>query len=544
MYISKIELKNLRCFEDLSLEFGKGINVIVGKNNTGKSTIIKSIYQLQQQGYLNSNDIRKKTDWALNLVHLSECTSQDLKLFARIEEKSIGGDISKGRILCYHAIFKEGKGNNHERLFFPWDYSVHFDVHNGKPRIRNISKGNDEVGREFTHLKDSESDNGFIYPFLANRNVGYLRSSTSKDDIERTNEIFQYLPAKIQRLSNKSARTLNKKYESYCDKILGFVPGPVPENNNQSTVGCYSTPTEVISIGSMGDGVANILGLLTVLLTENNKLLLIEEIERDIHPEALKLLLELVIEKATENQIIISTHSHIVLKYLASVPSSKVFYIDSESYNSNDEYIPTSYIEEVENNPSARMKILRRLGYDMHDVDLFEGYLILEESSAEQVLREVLIPQFCPSLKTKLCTIAAGGVDDIAPRFNDFRRLFTFLHSAGDVYGEKVWVVADGDDAGNSVIIKMKSDFKSWKSNHFLNWEHSNFEQYYPDQFKVQVETALSAKDKRTKRELKAQLLKDVLTWSRENPQDSRNEFQKSAKEVLNFLKKIESRLS
>ena len=43
LYLSKLHIKNYRSIKDLELEFRKGRNVIVGKNNSGKSNIIKAI---------------------------------------------------------------------------------------------------------------------------------------------------------------------------------------------------------------------------------------------------------------------------------------------------------------------------------------------------------------------------------------------------------------------------------------------------------------------------------------------------------------------
>ena len=40
--LKKLKLKNFRCFEDYEIEFDK-FNVIVGKNNTGKSTLIDAL---------------------------------------------------------------------------------------------------------------------------------------------------------------------------------------------------------------------------------------------------------------------------------------------------------------------------------------------------------------------------------------------------------------------------------------------------------------------------------------------------------------------
>ena len=43
MYISRVIIKNYRSIKDLTLGFNSGKNVIVGKNNSGKSNIIKAI---------------------------------------------------------------------------------------------------------------------------------------------------------------------------------------------------------------------------------------------------------------------------------------------------------------------------------------------------------------------------------------------------------------------------------------------------------------------------------------------------------------------
>lgn len=43
MYISKVKIKNYRSIKDLTINFNPDKNIIVGKNNLGKSNIIKAI---------------------------------------------------------------------------------------------------------------------------------------------------------------------------------------------------------------------------------------------------------------------------------------------------------------------------------------------------------------------------------------------------------------------------------------------------------------------------------------------------------------------
>ena len=44
MYITKTELKNFRNYENLSLDFHRKVNLILGKNAQGKTNLLESIY--------------------------------------------------------------------------------------------------------------------------------------------------------------------------------------------------------------------------------------------------------------------------------------------------------------------------------------------------------------------------------------------------------------------------------------------------------------------------------------------------------------------
>ena len=44
MYLQELRISNFRCFsEPQTIEFSKGINVLVGENDSGKSAIIDAI---------------------------------------------------------------------------------------------------------------------------------------------------------------------------------------------------------------------------------------------------------------------------------------------------------------------------------------------------------------------------------------------------------------------------------------------------------------------------------------------------------------------
>ena len=43
LYVSKIRIQNFRCFNDVTIEFNQGLNVIIGENNSGKTAILEAM---------------------------------------------------------------------------------------------------------------------------------------------------------------------------------------------------------------------------------------------------------------------------------------------------------------------------------------------------------------------------------------------------------------------------------------------------------------------------------------------------------------------
>src|SRR6185436_7952519 len=177
-------------------------------------------------------------------------------------------------------------------------------------------------------------------------------------------------------------------------------------------------------------------------------------------------------------------------------------------------------------------------GYEFWDFDLYQAYLILEESSAEQIIKDFLIPNFVPELYSKLKTIAARGVDDLEVRVQDFSRLFVFIHT-NPIYFKKAWVVADGDVAGLNCIKKIKEKFPTWPQEHFRNFSKENFECYYPKKFQGKVVEIFKISDRKKRGLEKSALLREVILWSFDNREEAIDEFGKSAKEIIDFLKTI-----
>lgn len=256
-----------------------------------------------------------------------------------------------------------------------------------------------------------------------------------------------------------------------------------------------------------------------------------------MHPKALKALLDLIIESSKTNQFFISTHSNIVVRHLAADVGSKLFNITIEE-NSNP---PKALIIEVEPTVEARLGVLRDLGYAFSDFELWDGWLILEESSAERIIRDYLIPWFAPKL-SRVRTLAVGGISQVESTFEDFHRLVRFTHLE-EAYKNKAWILVDGDASGKEIVEKLLTRYKSWDSGRFQCFSNAQFEHYYPESFADKVKATLEIVDKKARKESKLQLLNDVRAWLDEDKQRGKAALQVSAKEVIMHLKNIEKTL-
>ena len=65
MYISRIRVQNFRCFRDTTVEFQPGLNVIIGENNSGKTTLLKAlalVFERRGRGRPNMHDFHCLTE--------------------------------------------------------------------------------------------------------------------------------------------------------------------------------------------------------------------------------------------------------------------------------------------------------------------------------------------------------------------------------------------------------------------------------------------------------------------------------------------------
>lgn len=500
MHVLSLQLSNYRAYVETEPIFLGPINVFIGANNAGKSSLLRAIYLLQD-GSPNKSHLEVRHGAALPKVTMQLEGMEANAVFGRKK-----GEINSGTLTAtIHpgAILYEFR-TGHEAL----------------PASPMSAVAPDHA----------------VVPYLSKRKVVAYSEDVRLSLANSVTPDFANLSAKLSKLANPDYPASNK-YREACKAILGFVVTAVPSPNGQQP-GVYLADGRSMPLDQMGEGVPNIVGLLADLAVSEGKIFLMEEPENDLHPTALKTLLNLIVESAKSNQFVVSTHSNIVARHLGATPDSRLYEVSAEHGS-----MPPASKVRLLRGTSARLAALRDLGYSLSDFDLWDGWLILEESSAERIIRDYLIPWFAPRL-SRIRTLACRGSSTVEPTFADFHRLFLFAHME-QVYRDAAWVRIDGDDNGRRIVKELRDKYTEWAPDRFACFSEPHFERYYPAWFSSKVDEifANNKNDKQALRNAKKALLEDVIKWLDEDQKRASAALELSAAEVIRDLCAIEKQL-
>ena len=306
--LRNLTVKNYRCFKDFQINDLERVNLFVGNNNSGKTSLLEAIYLFinpdKQQALFETVDNRVNYFYSENtffysIKHLFYNHTFSLKSLIEIESQNntrqklcikFSGSkaISANRNLSipYLDIFDSkymiiGRSKGFQRLS---NRSYLINIEN-KEYIKIINTDIKEKYKQF----ESKVNNVMVF---ANKlffdRVAFMWDSivlTSKENkiIEALNIIEQDLE-RISFSSNQSSNLIRLKLKR------------------------NETP---IPISSMGEGMYRILALTMSLVTAENGVLLVDEIETGLHYEAQTDMWRLILETAKELnvQVFATTHS-------------------------------------------------------------------------------------------------------------------------------------------------------------------------------------------------------------------------------------------
>ncbi|WP_292375554.1 ATP-dependent nuclease [Methanosarcina sp. UBA411] len=412
--ISSIKIKGFRGFaeeQELKLskpngEKGSGLTVIVGPNNGGKSTIIES-FKVMSSGN-----------------HISFAEGQRNKAAGYAVEIVLSFD--DGSIHSLETILAGG----HKAKRNPWLEGKNYDPYN--PSITVLSS------RRYFNPYSKEASRGKGILLAARPDYITLGARGQPIDAD-DNKLF-----KIIESPEHSA-----EFNNFLEQVLGYeLKWTIDLSNTREY---YVKINNTHDSDGLGEGLVSLLFIVAALLNSSpDKLLVIDEPELSLHPQLQRNLLDIILEKSKESQIVYATHSPELVSIdaiinggtLARVVNpgngSKIYQLNEESRDCLRKFEGDLF------NPHI-------FGYDARSCFFEDDKLVVVEGQEDVIFLRKALKDLGISKKIRFFGFGAGGADKII-------RIVTILKNLGF---EKVCCLYDGDKKSEKE--KVESDFPKYK---------------------------------------------------------------------------------
>ena len=299
--IKSIRIKNYRGIKDLEIGNFKKYNFFIGDNGSKKTTILESIgigvSLLNFEKILGSARNRKmkiKKENVSSLFFNSDTNNTIKFILETTDNVKVETTVSIDKTLSMFQDFSSSEINND---FSNYLYTIKKRIKEDKLKTNIYVKENSQI-----IYKDSKMDKIPLsfQNFLEKYNISIEISDNLKNS---SDTIFQ-----IDRIIKNRKKEELLKYLQIIDKDIKEI-----YINDEEIFVEKETLKEFIPISSIGDGMVLTLDIITsLILIDDFRVILIDEIERGIYYKNYRKLSEIIIELCKDNQniqLFITTHS-------------------------------------------------------------------------------------------------------------------------------------------------------------------------------------------------------------------------------------------
>lgn len=471
------------------------ITVFIGANNSGKSSLLRSLLLIQEGSGFSPRDIRIGSPDAKTVLNGIWPIPQ------------LGG-YNGGQPAPGASVQITATGRPNGAVETSWTF-----------------EGNGQVSGGIAGTRP----NHVVVPVLGNRKRSGFTSTIDRSQADRVGTDDSALTSRLNALSGNHAE--GRRYRQLADQILGLEVsthlGP-----QGSVPGIPVNVKDGIDLERMGEGVRNIVFLAAELADDQvPRLFLIEEPENDLHPAALAQVLKIIQDATSVHQFVVTTHSDVVLRALGAIEGTRIYETALD-----DSDLPSTVIRPIET-PIERWEVLTNLGYE---TGLPLGWMIFEEASAETFVGKGLVPLFAPRLAC-LRTASSDGAGNVRHRVQAVRNLALFAHLSEDQH-PPIWVLVDGDQAGDEAIRALRRDF-DWPESRLCRLPREAIERFYPQEFQAKVSAIDTATGSAERSRLKGELANEVTKWAITGGAAAKDALAKCTLPIIEALQRIEADL-
>lgn len=395
MKISRIQIMGFQCFEDSGpICFSHGINLVVGQNNSGKSAVLRALnYNLSDDGHRNPESYE---------THLV----QHPRIYVDLSVSGHEFTDSLKRLSGTHYIpvpRPDDTGDHIERILSLDEYSIRLLRRPGsfatkypghglfehiKGQQKYAAKIRSEQGSLTSTIEPNQNDNvdnivrniwsRKLFSFNAERmkigRCGLGNSSILDPGAEN-------LPAVLATISTERPGLFSRLIDHVNDifSTVGYVTSGVMADQNQVEIRIWPArnmehPELSFPLDQSGTGISQVLAILAAVMTLDDAVIVIDEINSFLHPSAVKSLLRILQTFYTSHQYIISTHSPEVISFSNA---STIHIIKRDGYKSFSRNLKLTDVSDLRD-------VASHIGVSMSDI-FGSDRIIWVEGTTEEI---------------------------------------------------------------------------------------------------------------------------------------------------------------
>tara|TARA_R110000850_G_scaffold254614_1_gene380193 strand:- start:78562 stop:80259 length:1698 start_codon:yes stop_codon:yes gene_type:complete len=322
--IEKINILRFKNLEDLELNLAN-INVLVGGNNAGKSSILQALQFSISIAQTTSLAEFKRTRWNNDKFSTSLTPEQILYTPTNdIYKLGTGGSLSQKHDEAIIVKFEE-KGTNNK---------AEFKLRKGRNKNLLVSIEGQDLGQQIRNL---DSPFSIYVPGLAGiaafeqfRSEGIVKKTAAKGN---ANSVFRNILLLLSSDKTKWKAFQNDLNDIFPDLEIKINFNPQRDENINVLIikGILKLP-----IDTYGTGVLQTIQILSYLHLYRPKFLILDEPDSHLHPHNQKIIAQKLFELTNELdfQIILSTHSRHLLDAFQSI--AEIHWIVDGNLSSED----------------------------------------------------------------------------------------------------------------------------------------------------------------------------------------------------------------
>ena len=330
MHITNLEITNFRGIKHLEIKDLKMVNIFLGKNNIGKTSILEAIFLSLAPGNPN---VAVGIDNFRNLIHT---VTEDFRfIFYQLDYENV---VEINSTYRYDELEKGLKitpeSTNSPVLNVQNEIKKNFDSLSSSGRIDNVVVNGLNLNY-FTKKRHSKKEYSTAKVILNN---GTFNQTPAKnpDPVKGVfvinNSLYANMHSRLEKLLiNKQENILIDFLKPVDDTIQGLALG----TNNIILVDTGFGKRFPINL--LGDGVIKLIGILLAIYDADGGIVLVDEFSNGLHYTALKGLWKAIFKAADSNkvQIFLTTHDYEALAHLRAVLEEedyKKFQPETRSY--------------------------------------------------------------------------------------------------------------------------------------------------------------------------------------------------------------------